>query len=467
MIAGTYLGSAAVVAVLGFLMRGGHLTTASFMALVVAAFFLASAGASSAYLTVSEIFPMETRALAIALFYAVGTAAGGIAGPVIFGALIHSGDVSKVATGFFIGAAAMALGGIAELRFGVRAEQQSLEDIARPLSAEDADGEAGDDGREALRLRERAETERATAARHRAARHDAAAGLAPAPAAGLVVLEIRAQVAELRALALDALARGCDERAAGRRSGSGAERSAALDRAARSDERARDYTERADALAAEHGVGGGQNGPPGAGDGDADDAETRWAQARTARERALAARARHDEAAAAHEDEDAHAHGRLALAAEERAQASSHDAHAARLHADAADEEPAVRHRRAAEARRADRRPACAAARRNAALPARRGHRPLLARDARHRRPEQPLRGRGGGRARSRGRGDRAGARRRRRRGPGRAAAPRRRSPLGAGALHLGAARRTARGTRPPRRAGPLRGLGAEADRVS
>ena len=150
MIAGTYLGSAAVVAVLGLLLRGGHLTTASFMALVVAAFFLASAGASSAYLTVSEVFPMETRALAIALFYAVGTAVGGIAGPVIFGALIHSGDVSKVATGFFIGAAAMALGGIAELRFGVRAEQQSLEDIARPLTAEDADGAAGDDGHEAL-----------------------------------------------------------------------------------------------------------------------------------------------------------------------------------------------------------------------------------------------------------------------------------------------------------------------------
>jgi MFS family permease len=348
MIAGTYLGSAAVVAVLGLLMRGDHLTTASFMALVVAAFFLASAGASSAYLTVSEVFPMETRALAIALFYAVGTAAGGIAGPVIFGALIHSGDVSKVATGFFIGAAAMALGGIAELRFGVRAEQQSLEDIARPLSAEEADRAAGDDGHEGLRLRERAETQRATAARHRAARHDAAAGLAPAPAAGLVVLEIRAQVAELRALALDALARGCDERAAGRRSRSDAERTAAFDRAARSDERARDYTARADALAAEHGVGGGQNGPADAA-GDGEDAETRWAQARSARERALAARARHDEAAAAHEDKDAHAHGQLALAAEERAEASGHDAQAARLHADAGDEEPAVRHRREAE----------------------------------------------------------------------------------------------------------------------
>jgi MFS family permease len=347
MIAGTYLGSAVLVAVLGLLLRGGHLTTASFMALVVATFFLASAGASSAYLTVSEVFPMETRALAIALFYAVGTAAGGIAGPVIFGALIHSGDVTKVATGFFIGAAAMALGGIAELGFGVRAEQQSLEDIAQPLSAENADGAARRDGDEALRLREGAETQRATAARHRAARHEAAAGLVPAPAAGLVVLEVGAQVAELRAHALDALARGCDERAAGGRSGSDAERRAALDRAARSDERARDYTERADALAAEHGIGG-QTGPAVAA-GDDGDAETRWAQARTARERALAARDRHDEAAAAHEDKDAHAHGHLALAAEERADASSHEARAARLHAEAAADEPAVLDRRAAE----------------------------------------------------------------------------------------------------------------------
>jgi MFS family permease len=73
MIAGTYLGSAAVVVALGVLLRSGGLTTWEFMALVLGAFFLASAGASSAYLTVSEIFPMETRALAIALFYAVGT----------------------------------------------------------------------------------------------------------------------------------------------------------------------------------------------------------------------------------------------------------------------------------------------------------------------------------------------------------------------------------------------------------
>jgi MFS family permease len=143
MISGTYLGSAAIVVVLAFLLRDGSLTRWSFMALVMGAFFLASAGASSAYLTVSEVFPMETRALAIALFYAVGTAIGGITGPALFGQLIHSGDPNQVATGFFIGAAAMALGGVAELLFGVRAEQRSLEDIAKPLTAEEAEAEPG------------------------------------------------------------------------------------------------------------------------------------------------------------------------------------------------------------------------------------------------------------------------------------------------------------------------------------
>ncbi|MGZ6299878.1 MAG: MFS transporter, partial [Candidatus Limnocylindria bacterium] len=134
MIAGTYLGSAALVALLGVLFLSGSLTTASFMVLVCVTFFLASAGASSAYLTVSEVFPMETRALAIALFFAVGTAIGGITGPALFGQFIHSGNADLIALGFFIGAAAMALGGVAELFFGVRAEQRALEDIALPLT---------------------------------------------------------------------------------------------------------------------------------------------------------------------------------------------------------------------------------------------------------------------------------------------------------------------------------------------
>jgi hypothetical protein len=78
---------------------------------------------------------METRALAIAFFYAVGTAAGGIAGPLLFGNLIASGSRLEVAVGFFIGAGVMLIGGIAEIFFGVPAEQTRLEDVAEPLSA--------------------------------------------------------------------------------------------------------------------------------------------------------------------------------------------------------------------------------------------------------------------------------------------------------------------------------------------
>ncbi|MGW0230669.1 MFS transporter [Actinopolymorpha singaporensis] len=143
MIAGSYLGAAVVTAVVGFLLLSNSLSSVSFIVLLALGFFIASAGASSAYLTVSEIFPMETRALAIALFYAVGTAIGGITGPLLFGQFIHSGNLGLVALGFFIGAIAMAFGGIAELVFGVRAEQQSLENIARPLTAEEADEGAG------------------------------------------------------------------------------------------------------------------------------------------------------------------------------------------------------------------------------------------------------------------------------------------------------------------------------------
>jgi MFS family permease len=141
MIAGTYLGSAGIVAALALMLRFGSLDRWGFMAFVVGAFLLASAGASSAYLTVSEIFPMETRALAIALFYAIGTAVGGISGPLLFGQFIHSGHLDQVATGFLIGAGAMALGGVAELLWGVRAEGRSLEAIAEPLSAADAPAE--------------------------------------------------------------------------------------------------------------------------------------------------------------------------------------------------------------------------------------------------------------------------------------------------------------------------------------
>jgi MFS family permease len=141
MVTGTYLISAILTALLGIFLLAGNLTTLSFMAFIIAIFFFASAGASSAYLTVSEIFPMESRALSIAFFYAVGTGAGGIVGPILFGHLIASGSEDKVAIGFFIGAMVMTVGGIAELFFGIKAEQKQLEDVAEPLSAEGTQGD--------------------------------------------------------------------------------------------------------------------------------------------------------------------------------------------------------------------------------------------------------------------------------------------------------------------------------------
>ena len=97
--------------------------------------FFASAGASSAYLTVSEVFPMETRALAISFFYAIGTAAGGISGPLLFSSLVSTGSVGDTVIAFSIGAALMIIAGLVEIVLGVKAERRSLEDIATPLTA--------------------------------------------------------------------------------------------------------------------------------------------------------------------------------------------------------------------------------------------------------------------------------------------------------------------------------------------
>src|SRR4051812_44189621 len=101
-----------------------------------AIFFFASAGASAAYLTVSEIFPMETRAMAIAFFYAVATGIGGIIGPALYGHNIASGNRTTVFLGYLLGAGLMILGGLTEVWLGVDAEQETLEDIAEPITAE-------------------------------------------------------------------------------------------------------------------------------------------------------------------------------------------------------------------------------------------------------------------------------------------------------------------------------------------
>ena len=141
MIAGSYILSGLLLAITGTIL--GSLTAVTLTLCGMIVFFFASAGASSAYLTVSEIFPLETRALCIAFFYAIGTAAGGIAGPLLFGSLIQnasqSGDITKIAIGYFIGAALMVAGGVVEAIFGVKAERQSLESLAMPLTAEDAE----------------------------------------------------------------------------------------------------------------------------------------------------------------------------------------------------------------------------------------------------------------------------------------------------------------------------------------
>ena len=139
MISGTYIVSGVLLAITGVIL--GSLTAVTLTLCGAIIFFFASAGASSAYLTVSEIFPLETRALCIAFFYAVGTAAGGIAGPLLFGSLIEnasgSGDITKIAFGYFLGAALMIAGGVVEAIFGFKAERQALEAIATPLTVED------------------------------------------------------------------------------------------------------------------------------------------------------------------------------------------------------------------------------------------------------------------------------------------------------------------------------------------
>jgi MFS family permease len=135
MIAGTYLVSGVLLLGTALLFDQGALNATTMTLCWVIVLFFASAGASAAYLTVSEVFPLETRALAIAFFYAIGTAAGGITGPLLFSALVSTGKVPDTVLAFCIGAVLMIAGGITELILGVKAERRSLEDIARPLTA--------------------------------------------------------------------------------------------------------------------------------------------------------------------------------------------------------------------------------------------------------------------------------------------------------------------------------------------
>ncbi|MFR9805483.1 MFS transporter [Pseudonocardia sp. RS010] len=414
MISGTYLGSALLAIVLTWVFYSQFGGQWVFLAALVATFFVASAGASAAYLTVSEIFPMETRALAIAFFYALGTGLGGIVGPLLFGSFIDSGSRGLVAIGFLVAAGVMALGGVAELVFGVRAEQSALEDIAQPLTADeggqegpdqdgpDQDGAgqdgpgqegAGQDGAEkdgagteVSRLREEAEYTRAAAAEHRAAAAAARTGGRDGRVDDDRVRteEALAEIGDLRAAELDAIADARELlRSDGRDDGSTAllearvgeqrarslsERQAAV--GAADEETARRHAELADAAAARADAArarvravqerGTAEDERAAGDGAAEercrtlagrfDAE---AQAHDARSAWFRARAAGDSEAVAEAEAEAERAEREADAARERAAAAEHRERGAGFAGETAEEERAAQERAEAAERRA------------------------------------------------------------------------------------------------------------------
>ena len=135
MISGCYIVSGALMLLSIVLFLNHALSALTLTVLWCVMFFFASAGASAAYLTVSEIFPLETRATAIAFVYAVGTLVGGAIAPPVFGALIGTKDPHMLALAWGLGAALMIAGGLTEIVLGVDAERKSLEEIAAPLTA--------------------------------------------------------------------------------------------------------------------------------------------------------------------------------------------------------------------------------------------------------------------------------------------------------------------------------------------
>src|SRR5438445_284220 len=134
MISFPYLVSGVLLAATGYLFMRGLVTAETQTIAWMVIFFFASAAASSAYLTVSETFPLEIRALAIAFFYAVGTGIGGIAGPILFGALIDTGSRASLVGGYLLGAVLMVLAAGVMGRWGIAAERRALESVARPLA---------------------------------------------------------------------------------------------------------------------------------------------------------------------------------------------------------------------------------------------------------------------------------------------------------------------------------------------
>ena len=135
MIAATYGLAGILLALTGWLFHTGLLTAQTQTLAWTIIFFIASAAASSAYLTVGEIFPLEIRALAIAIFYAIGTLAGGVGAPTLFGWIIGTGSITALFIGYLVAAALMIFGALVEAWIGVPAERRSLEDVAAPLSS--------------------------------------------------------------------------------------------------------------------------------------------------------------------------------------------------------------------------------------------------------------------------------------------------------------------------------------------
>jgi MFS family permease len=137
MIVATYAVSGLLLAGAGYLFAIGALSATGQTIAWMVIFFFASAAASSAYLTVSETFPLEIRALAIAFFYAIGTGIGGVAGPWLFGTLIDTGSRWSVFAGYLLGSVLMLAAALIAACFCVAAERKPLEAIARPLAAVD------------------------------------------------------------------------------------------------------------------------------------------------------------------------------------------------------------------------------------------------------------------------------------------------------------------------------------------
>ncbi len=134
MIAGTYGLAGILLVATGYLFHLGHLTAETQTIAWMIVFFFASAAASAAYLTVGETFPLEMRAMSIAIFYALGTALGGIIGPILFGALIESGERTMIMWGYVLGGSLMIFAAFVQAIWGVSAARLPLESVAAPLS---------------------------------------------------------------------------------------------------------------------------------------------------------------------------------------------------------------------------------------------------------------------------------------------------------------------------------------------